>query len=132
MKHTSKNIEIIAKDFLRKKRNAFIIILTLNLFTDNRLFWKTIKSHFSEKYTPSKKMTLLENDKIITNDNDIAGKLILKTPSIFPFLLKQILQKTSRHLMLRNLCTTFKIIPFLAKNCDIISPYVTSIYNDWV
>ena len=29
MKHTSKNIETIARDFLRKKRNAFITRVTL-------------------------------------------------------------------------------------------------------
>ena len=69
MKHTSKNIEIFVLDFLKKKRKVFIIILTLNQLRTTDC---SGKPHFSEKYTPAKKITLLENDKIITNDSDIA------------------------------------------------------------
>ena len=36
------------------------------------MFWKTIKPHFTEKHSPAKKITLLESDKIISDDSDIA------------------------------------------------------------
>ena len=36
------------------------------------MFWKTINPQFSRKHTPAKKITLLENDKIIRDASDIA------------------------------------------------------------
>ena len=39
---------------------------------DNQTFWKTVKPHFSDKGSNSKRITLLENDSILTDDKDIA------------------------------------------------------------
>ena len=39
---------------------------------DNQTFWKTVKPYFSDKGSNSKRITLLENDSILTDDKDIA------------------------------------------------------------
>ena len=40
--------------------------------TDNRTFWKTIKPLFSDKHFSNNKITLLEGEEIISNDQQIA------------------------------------------------------------
>ena len=43
---------------------------------DNQTFWKTVKPYFSDKASNSRrKMTLLENDSILTDDKDIAKSM---------------------------------------------------------
>ena len=43
---------------------------------DNQTFWKTVKPYFSDKASNSGgKMTLLENDSILTDDKDIAKSM---------------------------------------------------------
>ena len=39
---------------------------------DNQTFWKTVKPYFSDKGSNSRRITLLENDSILTDDRDIA------------------------------------------------------------
>ena len=43
---------------------------------DNQTFWKTVKPYFSDNASNSRgKMTLLENDSILTDDKDIAKSM---------------------------------------------------------
>ena len=43
---------------------------------DNQTFWKTVKPYLSDKASNSGgKMTLLENDSILTDDKDIAKSM---------------------------------------------------------
>ena len=42
---------------------------------DNRKFWKTLKSMLSNKFVNSAKITLVDNEKIITNDKEIVKVL---------------------------------------------------------
>ena len=43
---------------------------------DNQTFWKTVEPYFSDKASNSRrKMTLLENDSILTDDKDIAKSM---------------------------------------------------------
>ena len=43
---------------------------------DNQTFWKTVKPYFSGKASNSRgKMTLLENDSILTDNKDIAKSM---------------------------------------------------------
>ena len=57
---------------LRKGKKSFYNNLDTKMVTDNRKFWKTIKPLFSDKHFSNNKITLLEGDEIISNDNKIA------------------------------------------------------------
>ena len=46
--------------------------LDMNSVTDNKKFWRTVKPLFTDKVQTSSSITLVENEKIITNDNEIA------------------------------------------------------------
>ena len=39
---------------------------------DNKKFWKIVKPYFSEKSTSTENITLVENNKIVNNDTNIA------------------------------------------------------------
>ena len=56
--------------FRRQKKN-FYNNLDPKLVTDNKKFWKTIKPLFSEKHFTSNKITLLEEEEIISDDHAI-------------------------------------------------------------
>ena len=40
--------------------------------TDNKDFWKTIKPNFTDKVLKDEKIVLVEDDKVITADTDLA------------------------------------------------------------
>ena len=50
-----------------KKRN-----LSVKNVMENQTFWKTIKPYFSDKAPNSRRISLLENDSILTDGKDIA------------------------------------------------------------
>ena len=56
----------------RKEKKLFYNNLDTNLVTDNRKFWKTVKPLFSEKHFSNNKITLLEGEEIISEDQEIA------------------------------------------------------------
>ena len=56
----------------RKENKLFYNNLDTNLVTDNRKFWKTVKPLFSEKHFSNNKITLLEGEEIISEDQEIA------------------------------------------------------------
>ena len=45
--------------------------LDIKSITD-KVFWKTVKSLFSDKQNHHRKITLLENNEILSNDSDVA------------------------------------------------------------
>ena len=53
---------------LRKSKQYFKNI-NISGLTDNKSFWKSVKPYFSDKGSNSNKITLVENDSIITNDS---------------------------------------------------------------
>ena len=57
--------------FRKEKRNYFNNLDT-KLIIDNKKFWNTIKPLFSDKHSIKKKITIVDGDKIITNDSEIA------------------------------------------------------------
>ena len=61
-----------AKMTKRVKREYFSN-LNITSGTDNKKFWKTIKPFFSEKNTTRPKITIVEKDKVVTNNCEIAG-----------------------------------------------------------
>ena len=57
---------------LRNTKRNYYNNLDLKLITDNKMFWKTIKPLFSDKTKARQKMTLVENESIVADDNAIA------------------------------------------------------------
>ena len=50
---------------LRKSRREYYTNLDVKNITDDKTFWKTVKSFLSDKVTSTQKVTLIENDKIV-------------------------------------------------------------------
>ena len=65
---------LCVKLFRREKRN-FYKNLNISDITDNKKFWKTVKPVLSDKGQSSSKIILIENDTIISNDNEVAETL---------------------------------------------------------
>ena len=57
---------------LRKSKREYYSNLDVKNITDNKVFWKTVKLFQSNKVTSTQRITLIENDKIVKNDNDTA------------------------------------------------------------
>ena len=60
---------------LRKTKRDYYKNLSVKNVTDNGIFWKTIKPMLSNKSVSNEKIILVENQKILSNDNDIAKVL---------------------------------------------------------
>ena len=59
---------------LRNEKKNFYSNLDTKIVIDNRTFWKTVKPFLSEKVTKHSKINLVEDDKIIFRDDQIAKK----------------------------------------------------------
>ena len=57
---------------LRNEKKNFYSNLDTKVVTDNRTFWKTVKPLLSEKVTKHSKINLVEDNKIISCDDQIA------------------------------------------------------------
>ena len=55
----------------KKERNTYYSSSKLNKVTDNKAFWKTIKPFLSDKGTNINKITLVHNDKVISDDKQL-------------------------------------------------------------
>ena len=55
----------------RTKRN-FYYNLNVNKITDNKSFWKTVNSSFTEKTLKDEKIVLVENDTTFSKENEVA------------------------------------------------------------
>ena len=73
---------------LRKTKRSYYLNLNEKNIIDNRKFWKIVKPMLSNKFVNNEKITLVDNEKIITNDKEIAKVLndffsnIIKTLNI--------------------------------------------------
>ena len=56
----------------KKERRKFYNNLNLNNITDNKKFWNTIKPFFSEKGGPKENIVLVQGDKVISDDTQVA------------------------------------------------------------
>ena len=59
-------------NLLRKTKKQYYKNLNVKNVVDNQTFWKTVKPYFSDKGSNSRRITLLENDSILTDGKDIA------------------------------------------------------------
>ena len=66
---TQKNYGV---NLLRKSKKQYFSNINISDVTDNKSFWKSVKPYFSSKGQNSDKITLVENDAIITNDRVIS------------------------------------------------------------
>ena len=56
----------------KKERKKFYSQLDIKNITDNKLFWKTMKPFLSEKCTYASKISLIHNDNVISDDQELA------------------------------------------------------------
>ena len=59
----------------KKERKQFFNNFDLSFVTDNKLFWKTIKTLFSNKGNHGSQIKLVEKDEVLQNDDLIAKEL---------------------------------------------------------
>ena len=57
---------------VRREKKMYYNNLNLRKLTDNKKFWTTIKPLFSEKSNSTRNITLIENDTIISSDENVA------------------------------------------------------------
>ena len=60
---------------MRKSKREYYGNLNEKNVTDNKTFWKTVKSFLSSKATNHRKITLFENGKVINDDTKVAETL---------------------------------------------------------
>ena len=70
----TKNTKIFVKysKLYKKERKKFYFQLDIKNVTDNELFRKTIKTFFSDKCTYVSKISLVHNDNVISDDQELA------------------------------------------------------------
>ena len=61
--------------FLRKEKKEFYGNLNVNVLTENRTFWKTVKPFLAEKSKKVSKTTLIEDNQIISQGKQIAKNI---------------------------------------------------------
>ena len=59
---------------LRKSKKVFYNNLNVKRITDNRKFWQTIKPNFTDKTFKDERITLVDRDKVITEEKDVVKK----------------------------------------------------------
>ena len=57
---------------LKKEKKKYFANLDVKNYMDNKKFWKTVKPLFSNYNGGSQKITLVENDEVISNDKTLA------------------------------------------------------------
>ena len=60
---------------LRKMEKEYYGNLNEKRVNNNKIFWKTVKPFLSDKIVSKEQITLVENDKIISEDSDVAQSL---------------------------------------------------------
>ena len=85
---------------LRKTKRSYYSNLKEKNVIDNRKFWKTVKPMLSNKFVNNEKITLVYNEKITTNDKEIAKVLNGFFPNIIKTL--NILKKDHTDSIVQN------------------------------
>ena len=80
-KHITSN-EIVVS-LLRKEIKEFYGNINTNILTENRIFWKTVKSFLVDKTKKFSRITLIEKEGITSEDMKM-GKLCQETKNLNP------------------------------------------------
>ena len=67
-----KKLRNLCVKLLRKSRKVFYNNLNVKRITDNRKFWQTIKPNFIDKTLKDERITFVDEDKVIIEENDVA------------------------------------------------------------
>ena len=67
-----KKHENFCSKLYKKERKKFYSQLDIKNIADNKLFWKTMKPFLSEKCTYASKISLVHNDNVIFDDQELA------------------------------------------------------------
>ena len=62
----------VCSKLYKKERKKFYSQLDIKNITNNKLFWKTMKPFLSDKCTYASKISLVHNDNVISNDQELA------------------------------------------------------------
>ena len=57
---------------IRKEKKKYYKNLDLKNNTDNKQFWKTMKPLFTDNHNNNRKITLIDGEKIISNETEVA------------------------------------------------------------
>ena len=60
------------RKLIRKEKRRYFSNLNINNYTDNKKIWNTVKPLFSNHGGGSQKITLVKDEKIISNDEEVA------------------------------------------------------------
>ena len=60
---------------LRKEKKKYFANLNIKNITDNKIFWQIIKPFLSEKTKSREKITLIENEKLVSYNTEVANYL---------------------------------------------------------
>ena len=63
----------ICTNLLRKAKSSYFQKLHPSSINDNKSFWKTVKPAFSDKIKTQETITLIYNDNIIAQDQEVAN-----------------------------------------------------------
>ena len=55
----------------RKTKKEFYNNLNVKYITKNKLFWKTVKPSFTDKTLNDEKITLVEKNKVVSNESEL-------------------------------------------------------------
>ena len=72
-KKAYKKLRIICVMRLNKIKRSYFSNFNTKRVVDNKNFWKTVKSSFSDKSNNVESITLVENDSIVSDDNEVAN-----------------------------------------------------------
>ena len=57
---------------VRKAKKNYFNSLNVRNIADNKQFWKTVKPFFSSKVGDNERITLIEGDKVVSEDREVA------------------------------------------------------------
>ena len=61
----------ICVKLLRKTKKDFFINLDVELLTENKHFWKTVKPCLTDKTLKGERITLIENEKVVSDEREL-------------------------------------------------------------
>ena len=75
LKKLKKNKKTIAADSTKKREKNFFNKLNTSFVSDNKLFWKNVKPFFSKNGSHRGNIKLVEGDKLLQDDSEVAEEL---------------------------------------------------------
>ena len=133
---------------LKKIKKVYYSNLNVKDIVNNKTFWKTVKSFFSDKSSISENISLIENDNLLLNDFEIAEtfrkyfqnlvpNLVLKVPSSYFAKHQKTVKKfypqyiNTRIIQVSKQSSENEILAFLSKRCLLLRQKKNT-YNNFI